>query len=350
MNNIYTNAFFIQHINIIGGVESFLYYLSKKYKNKDITIFYGTGDKKQIRRLQKYVRVIRHRKGDKIKCRRAYFQYGHYSIEDVEADEYIYIIHADYKTQGLQYVPHPKITRYFAVSETAQKGFKEAFDIDSEVVYNPLLLDTPKRILHLVSATRLTPEKGYDRMVTLANYFKRLDIPYKWDVYTYNDVNGTLFNKKNPTLNIIDAIADADYLVQLSDSEAYCYSVREALVVGTPCIVTDLPTFKEAGLENGKTGWLLPLDMKLDDETILSIYNDIPKLSYTDVKDNWGAILGRSKSTYVEELKNTVNLKAIQSFYDVEQERIVSRGEEFMALKERANALLKAKVVEVVND
>lgn len=350
MNRTYTNAFFIHHINIIGGVESFLYYLSKKYRNKDITIFYGAGDKNQIKRLRKYVRVIPHKKGEKIQCKRAYFQYGYFGIDDAEAEEYIFVIHADYKTQGLTYVRNPKITRYIAVSETAQRGFKEAFDIDSEVIYNPISIESPKKILHLVSATRLTPEKGYNRMVALANHLNRLEIPYEWDVYTYNDINTTLFTKKAPTLDIVDHIADADYLVQLSDSEAFCYSVREALMVGTPCIVTDIPVFKELGVEDGKTGWRLPLNMDVDDNIIMSIYKGLEKQTYQDVKDTWGTVLGRNKSTYTEELENDVCIRVIKTFSDLEQGRIVKRGEELMVSKERAEQLQKVKVAEVVND
>jgi glycosyltransferase involved in cell wall biosynthesis len=46
-----------------------------------------------------------------------------------------------------------------------------------------------------------------------------------------------------PRLDIRDYIADADYLVQLSDTEAWSYSVLESLSLGTPVITTPIPCF-----------------------------------------------------------------------------------------------------------
>ena len=54
----YGNIFYFDRINKIGGVETFFYNIAKMYGNKDITIFYGAGDIKQIERLKKYVRVV----------------------------------------------------------------------------------------------------------------------------------------------------------------------------------------------------------------------------------------------------------------------------------------------------
>ena len=54
----YKNVLFIGNINSIGGIESMLYYLGKKYgSTHDITVFYRTGDAAQIDRLREYIRV-----------------------------------------------------------------------------------------------------------------------------------------------------------------------------------------------------------------------------------------------------------------------------------------------------
>jgi len=55
---------------------------------------------------------------------------------------------------------------------------------------------------------------------------------------------------KAPKLNIIDDIAQADFLVQLSDNEGYCYSIVEALNLHIPVVVTPIPVFKEIGLND----------------------------------------------------------------------------------------------------
>ena len=52
-----SNIFIVPHINVIGGVEAFLYYIAKKYKARDITVYYKWGDYKQIERLEQLVRV-----------------------------------------------------------------------------------------------------------------------------------------------------------------------------------------------------------------------------------------------------------------------------------------------------
>ena len=54
------NIFYFYNINSIGGVESMFYYLAKKYKDNDITVYYSYGDEKQIARLRKYIKVLKY--------------------------------------------------------------------------------------------------------------------------------------------------------------------------------------------------------------------------------------------------------------------------------------------------
>jgi flagellar basal body rod protein FlgC len=62
---LYQNVFYFRYINKIGGIETWFYQLAKKYKNKDIVIYYNAGDKTQIDRLKKYVRVLRYNQDEK---------------------------------------------------------------------------------------------------------------------------------------------------------------------------------------------------------------------------------------------------------------------------------------------
>ena len=57
----YANVFYVPHFNIIGGIETYIYELVKKYKRYDITIVYSdpTSDKEQLKRIRKYARVIK---------------------------------------------------------------------------------------------------------------------------------------------------------------------------------------------------------------------------------------------------------------------------------------------------
>ena len=75
----YSNIFYFYNINSIGGVETFFYYLAKKYCDFDITVFYSTGDINQIKRLRKYVRVKKYKTGEQIKCKKAFFNYNRWT-------------------------------------------------------------------------------------------------------------------------------------------------------------------------------------------------------------------------------------------------------------------------------
>lgn len=154
------NIFYVSNFNTIGGVESFIYELVRKYKDLDITVIYKTGSREQIKRIKQYARIIRFT-GQQFKCKKAFFNYETDIIDNIEAKEYIQIIHAMLKTQGYKPIVHPKITKYLAVSESASREYFELTGIKPTVCRNPLELteEEKKPILWLISATRLTHEK-----------------------------------------------------------------------------------------------------------------------------------------------------------------------------------------------
>ena len=55
-------VFYIGHVNNIGGVESWIYYISKLYgKTHDITLYYGAladGADPQLDRLKKLIKIF----------------------------------------------------------------------------------------------------------------------------------------------------------------------------------------------------------------------------------------------------------------------------------------------------
>ena len=339
----YKNIFYFSYLNKIGGIETFFYYLSKKYKDWDITIFYQAGDINQIKRLKQYVRVNKY-KGEHIKCDKAFFCFNLDIIDNVEAKEYIQIAHGDYKSMGLKPNIHPKITKYVGVSNQVCNTYKEVTGYETETVYNPIELDKPKKVLNLISATRLTKEKGKDRIIKLAKIFDDAQIPYLWTIFTddINAIDNPNIIYMKPRLDIINYIANADYLVQLSDNEGFCYSVVEALCVGTPVIVTECPVFKELGVTNNN-GFILDFD--LSNIPINDIYNGLPEFKYSPKEDNWYNILEKGNSTYKEELEMKYLVEALDIYEkdnitDNELERIPKAGERFEVSKERLDVLL----------
>lgn len=292
----YSNVLLCNGIGKIGGIETFFYELAKKYGDYDITIVYQYADEMQLRRLTKLVRCVR--LTEKIKCKKCFLMYG-VPIDQVEADEYIQLIHANYKVQNLPINTNSKISRYYGVSNWVAKDYEELLRNNNVlkevgVCYNPITIEKPKKILKLISPTRLTKEKGRDRMVILANKLTEAKIPFIWLVFTddQNLIDNPNVIYMKPTLDIRNYIAESDYLVQLSDTEGCPYSLIEANCLGVPCLYTPIPSVLEIGIQ----GYMLPYDMK--DIPIESIYNDIPKVKYTPPKDIWDELLVHDKRTY----------------------------------------------------
>lgn len=310
----YANVFYIPHFNVIGGIETYIYELAKKYSKYDITVVYSYGDYKQIARLTKYVRVIKNN-GEKIKCKRLFIMYKS-NLDLFEADYIIQITHADYKAQNLTPNKNPRINEHYAVSKAVAKSYEELSGLETKVCYNPLTIDKPKKVLKLISATRLTKEKGKDRMIILANVLTKANIPFLWLVFTNdkNAIDNPNVIYMNPRLDIRDFIAGSDYLVQLSDTEAWSYSVLESLSLGTPVITTPIPCFEEMGIENGKNGYILPFNMK--DIPINDIYENIPVFNFKAPKDIYDKLLIKEPSTYDPNIK--INATCIKGYTDLE--------------------------------
>lgn len=316
------NIFYFYKINKIGGIETFFYYLAKKYKDWDITIYYQVGDPEQIKRLKKYVRVKKYR-GEKIECYKAFFNFNIDIIDNVDAKEYYQIAHGDYKAMKLKPNTHDKFTKYLGVSKQACETYKEVTGYDTELAYNPIEIDEPRKVLNLISATRLTSEKGKNRMIKLAKMLDEAKIPYLWTIFTddINAIDNPNIAYMKPRLDIINYIANADYLVQLSDNEGYCYSVVEALIVGTPVIVTEVPVFKEIGV-NKYNGFILDFDLK--EVPIEKIYKGLPKFEYKPKEDNWSKYLASGESIYQKELKTMVEVQCINKYHDLELKRLIT--------------------------
>lgn len=351
-----TNIFYVKSISEIGGIETFLYYLSKLYKNYDMTIVYDYANREQLARLKKNVKCIKF-KGQEIECEKAFFNYNLDIIDKVKAKEYYQIIHGDYKATGIQCNTNAKITKYLAVSKIAGESFYQETGIKPEVIYNPLNIDKPKKILKLISATRLTSEKGYNRMIKLAKEFSDKKIPFEWHVFTNkSDIDSDFFIARKPKLNIINDIAEADYLVQLSDSEGYCYSIVEAMSVGTPVICTNIPVLKEIGV-NKNNSYILNMDMS--NINVYKIYKEIPEVTnYKAPECLLINYIDKIKSKYEEEKRMKYKVRALDTYKkmnvrDGQLDKVPEAGEEFIVNADRLEVLsgnnsYEVKFVEVV--
>ena len=362
---MYSNIFYFDSLNKIGGTETFLYYLAKKYKKYDITVIIKNGDPKQVNRLKKYVRV-KYYDGKIIECKKAFFNYRPSIIDNIKAEEYIQIVHANYKAQKKPAPVNEKINKYIGVSKDVCNAFYELSNKNIELCYNPVCIDNPEKVLMLVSATRLTQEKGLNEMQRLAEILDKKQIKYLWLIFTNKLDEVKKWNNPNivpvePKLDIISYIKKCDFLVQLS-YEAYGYSIVESLLVGTPVIVLDIPVFDELKIDKTNSIKLNPNFEDIDENLLFKEY----KFNYVPLRDNWEKLLVLSECTYKEE-NMKVKVRCIVNYFDIEeQERKVTNEEvpydnpekhpnrcEWITTKERADHLVskgKVKIIEEIKE
>lgn len=336
-----------------AGIETFIYELAKQFSDYDLVIFYKTIDIYQLNRLKKLVKCIKYN-GEKIKCKKFFCNYDISIIDNVEAEEYIQIVHCVFSHNKLKPHVHNKINKYYAVGKEACESFIEITGKHCEVLHNPLLIEKPKKVLKLISATRIASDKGKieKRMLKLATELELNNIPYIWLVFTNSEEKSK--NKNiiylEPRLDVRNYIASCDYVVQLSDTEAFCYTILESLYLNTPVIVTDIPCFKEMGIENKKNGYVL--DFNMQNIPILDIYNNIPKFNYVPLKNEWEDKLIKVKSNYKEEnmIVKVIAKKEFEGIKDAERNVYPKEGETWETSKERAKYLKEKGVIEIIED
>lgn len=335
------NVLYFPNFNVVGGIETFCYEFGLKYgKDYDIAVVYLKGDASMMKKIAEVCRVIRYRPGDKIICDTFIFGYGHEILDHVEAKEIIQTFHADYICRHLNPSFDERITKRFGVADNTTNGIREHYEWakDIETVYNPYTVKKPKKVLHLISATRLTPEKGFDRMILLADALDKEGIPFQWTIFT--DSTKQFPNKSvcmmPPRHDVLDYIADADYLVQLSDTEGYSYSIVEALSVGTPVIVTALPVAEEQGVINGKTGFILPFDMS--EIPVKEICKGLKKFKVEPRESTYDQFLSPGKGE-APDMTEIVTVRCVRPYQDLELNTIKVINDKYQVTRLRAEHL-----------
>lgn len=340
------NVFYFRQINALGGVESMFFYLSRLFKN--MVVYYEEADPLQVERIAKNIEIHKWH-GETIKCKRLFGNYGLNNILPyVEAEEKYFVIHCDYKKNKFASPLIYPGFKYIAVSKLAGDSFKELTGIDYELIYNPVVLDKPKVKkkpgLHLISATRLSGEKGGWRMDKLAEFLDKSGIEYDWTIYS-NKNNKLKFPSKNiilkePKLDLTKEMAESSYLVQLSDHEAFGLSVAESLVLGTPVIVTDIPAFHEIGCNDTNA---IFFNLEMNNIDINKILEGKKTFKYTPPKSNWGKYLNNNKEYNPEAV---VEVKVKKTYTDIVLKKKLKRGNQEKMTVQRASILESKGLVE----
>ena len=331
-------ALYISHAYNIGGIESFLFnfctYMAKYY---DIAVIYDQMSGTQIKRLQKLVPVIKNNKDLRVKCDTLIVNRVFDKIPgNIEAKQIIQMVHGC-KAANPWHIPQDR-----GQVVTVSKAVKDSFGdetADATIIKNLVTKPDTKPGLLLITASRLdTPEKGQQKMRELAAQMKTQGVPFIWLVFSnepLKDAPPEIINMQ-PRLDIADYIRMADYLVQLSDTEAFCYSIVEALIVGTPVITTPLPILEEIGVKDGKNAHIIE-DPKTYDTTQLL---DIPEFAYNYNNSTqitkWRKILGNTKPKGNYKPPTTVTVRIIKAYKDIELDQYMRPGDEAEMTPERA--------------
>jgi glycosyltransferase involved in cell wall biosynthesis len=322
---------YISRYNSIGGVERFVENFCKRMnKHYDITLLFDWAESNSLLlEMSDFVNIKKLDHKEKYKC--DYFinstAWGYEPYNHIQAKKQIQIIHADFThviaNWDFQYKKHKNTTHHICVGELVKKAFEVATPYKCDkIIYNLLdntikLENKPKNDkLTLITVSRLSGEKGFDRMLQFAKLLELNKIDYIWSVYgnknnNYNNAivkkfQNTKVNFKGVIRNPFPEINKADYLVQLSDTEGFAYSVYEALQCKTPCIITPFASGNEQ-IKDGVNGYVIPFDLQNID--LKQIVNNIPTVKdFQEIgsEQSWIDFLENGK----EKTNNTKNTKA----------------------------------------
>lgn len=348
----HSNIIYVSDISQLGGVETWVYELAKKYHDLDIAVVVRTADQKQMERLSKYVPIYKHNK-EQIECDVAVINYDVSIIPYINAKVGIYqTIHGDYENPAYSWESptHPKIKEYLCITKYLVDSVKRITgNTNLRLCYNPLTIEDGKKPLVLLSATRLSAIKGKDRMQKLATALDKACVEYVWIVFT-NDTDAIKSPNvvfMSPKLDIGRWFEVADYVVQLSDTEACSYTIAEALFRNTPIIVTPLPYLEEIGVKDGKNAYIMEFDCSNIDNIVKRIEN-VPKFEFKRWKDSYGDIFTKEKSTFDPD--KIVKFKTKIPFKDLVLGKIVMRGNVIEVSQERANYLRALGIGDIEED
>lgn len=342
----------------IGGIETFVYNWCLLMKDTyNIVVAYSIIDNEQLFRLQRIVKTVPNT--TPIECDTLMVMHiGTKTIPDnIKYDTKIQMVHG---CLSAGYGDIPQCDLLIPVSNTAMESYgAKIAGYNTEVIHNVMQVKKPRKILKLISATRLTSEKGGSRIMKLAKMLREANIPFVWYVFSNRDLKKPIKNKYEfdgiiempPTLDISDWIKECDYLVQLSDTESFGYSIVESLMLGTPVIVTPLEVLEEIGVKDGVNGFVVPFSMR--DIDLQKIYESELKFDYKYnnnlIYKQWCDVLGEPKpfTPYEEEF---MKIKVIREFKNKDTGKKVPVGSIFECDDKRALNIVSLKYGELIEE
>lgn len=259
----------------IGGIETLNRNLAYAFRNKDLTFLFKDADVYGASALAKYCDV-RIDDGSTIECDILIldnYDSAGYINGRVKAGKVYQMIHADFENlkkmpqwSHFDWKPAEWVDKVCAVSDTARTGLKTALGVDSVVVPNICLNGSTERITTFLWLSRASAEKGADRLMELFKKFDEAGRRYRLimaSTMTQAPQRVKSWAENNPSVIVVppsvynsDFLKMADYLVQLSLNESYCYSAHEALQNGVAVLGSRIPEFEQL-IKIGDNGYII---------------------------------------------------------------------------------------------
>jgi len=332
---------YVEFANKVGGISTFIYnwcqYMKAFY---DILVLFNRLDADQVDRLGRIV-AVQQNDGSPIICDTLILNRLTDKIPDnVTYKKTIQICHACCQ----QNYTIPLDRDYLINVSRAAKDSWGEISKDGIVIHN-LPYIQKKQALFLVSATRVkTVDKGEndDRMRKLAEMLRDAEIPFVWLNFSDNKLSNMPYGFVNmpSTLDTQSYIAKADYLVQLSDKEAYSMSILEALNLNTAIIATPFPSLFEEGFIDEIHGYTVPFNMDFDVKKLLNVPEYKFQSETASIINQWKRILGaKPKRRKSRHFNHGVEILCIKKYHDTVLNRTISAGQRVTVTKDRAQLI-----------
>lgn len=340
---------FCEYANKVGGISTFLYSFCKEMRAYyDIIVVYEKMDKLQLDRLSKIVKVLKYNQSLKIACDTLILNRLTDKIyQNIYYKKAVQVCHCC--RQKTLRIPSDR-NILVNVSEAAKRSWKE--EAARGIVIHNMIEKEADDMLILVSATRIgARDKGGndERMLKLAELLKAAEIKFIWLLFSDNDLKGgpkEIINM-DPDLDIQAYIKKADYLVQLSDNEAYSYAVLEALVNNTAVLCTPFESAREQGVKDGVNGYIVPYNMKFDVSKLLKVPKFEYEYSNEESIQKWIDICGNSHKKEDYEY-NVVLIEVLKTYRDLELGTRIEKGTRFQVREDRAVELANKKLCKIL--
>lgn len=344
---------FRSSIDVIGGIETFIYSFCKQMsKYYDITVVYDSIANEQLAKLIEICPVVRNNPAIPIHCDTLIANsIGEAIPRNITYKKSIQMVHC--LKQNNWSIPQDR-NHIVNVSQASKDSFDEQAK-DGIVIHNLTTEEDTKKALLLVSALRVgaADKQGNDeRCIKFANLLRKAQIPFMWVYFGTRQMTNAPKEMIYGGLvqDIRPYVAKADYLVQLSGSEAFSYSLLESLELHTPVIVTPLAQNADMGIVDGLNSYIVPFEVDgFDVKKIL----DIPKFEYkhdnAGIIKQWRELLGNTKPKGGYKPKKEAEVEVIREYRDMQRGELMKLNSRFTASYGRALELQNLGFVRIIN-